>query len=124
MSTRHIQKIIAAQARLADMFGEWTTGDIYRSPAESGGRVGAATLVYANVPAQRRPMTEDPRMARLMPMLRAPLNSARVGSILKLKPGVDIRVGDRWKEGGVYYHVEGVATFHTGTLAALTEPKQ
>jgi hypothetical protein len=103
------------------MFGAWQPGDIYRSPAESGGKVGARTLVASAVPGWRRPATEDPRMAKLMPILSTPVARSRVTHVLKVATTVDIRLGDQWRESGVSYNVEGVAKFHTATLCALTE---
>ncbi len=121
--SRHINKVLYAQSRLAAMFGAWQTGDIYRSPAEASGKVGARTLVASAVSGQRRPATEDPRMARLMPAVSTPLARSRVTHILKVATTVDIRIGDQWREDGVAYNVEGVARFHTGILCALTEIK-
>ena len=120
--TRQTDLISRAQGKLAAMFGAWTTGAIYRSPAEAGGKVGARTLVAANVSGWRRPATEDPRMARLMPIVN-PVARARVTFILKVAAGTDIRIGDQWRESGVSYVVEGIAAFHTATLCALSEIK-
>ena len=116
-------KVLYAQSRLAAMFGAWQTGDIYRSPAEASGKVGVRTLVAADVSGWRRPATEDPRMALLMPALTTPVARMRVTHILKVAATVDIRTGDQWRESGVSYNVEGVAQFHTGTLCALSEIK-
>jgi hypothetical protein len=121
--TRQTDLIARAQTKLAAMFGAWGSGDIYRSPAEAGGKVGARTLVSSGVSGWRRPATEDPRMAKLMPILNTPVARARISFILKLGAGVDIRVGDQWRESGVSYAVEGVAAFHTATLCALSEIK-
>lgn len=108
---------------LASMFGAWGSGDIYRSPAESGGKVGERTLVSSSVSGWRRAATEDPRMAKLMPILNTPIGRARVTHVLKLGTTVDIRVGDQWRESGTSYTVEGVAIFHTAILCAISEIK-
>lgn len=121
--TRQTQLIARAQSRLATLFGAWGAGDIYRSPAESAGKVTERTLVASGVSGWRRAATEDPRMAKLMPILNTPIGRARVVYVLKLAATVDIRTGDQWREGGVSYTVEGVARFHTGVLCALSEIK-
>ena len=121
--SRHTDKVLYAQDRLASMFGAYSTGDIWRSPSASGGKTGARTRIASDVSGWRRPATEDPRMTRLMPILNTPAARARSTWVLKVAAGTDIRTGDQWREDGVSYNVEGVAPFHTGTLCALSEIK-
>lgn len=119
--TRQQQLVLRAQSLLAGYFGPWGSGSIYRNPAESGGRVGAAVVVTASVSAWRRPATKDARQMKSFPVVLN--NSTRVTHILKVAAGTDIRYGDQWREGATTFMVVGVAAFHTCTLCALDEVK-
>lgn len=99
-----------------------TTADLYRSPAESGGKTGARTLETEDIPIRIRPAGEDDSNLKAIPLAN-PLNAARVKHVGKVAVDADVRNGDELRISGTRYLVEGVGTFTNARLAALSEIK-
>ena len=99
-----------------------TTADLWRSPAESGGKTGARTDTGTNIPIRFRPTSQDDSALKMIPLAN-PLNAARVALIGKIAVDADVRNGDELRSGGKRYLVEGVGTFTNARLCALSEIK-
>lgn len=117
-----IPHIKQAQAVINAAFGDFRTGAIWRNAVEAGGQVGAVVLVTTTT-GWRRPTTYFAQTKRLVP--EQWLNSARIVQVLQVASTVDIRMGDRWIEGGLTYIVDAPPiTLAAITLCALAEIKE
>jgi hypothetical protein len=96
--------------------------DLYRNPAESGGKTGARVDTSTDIPIRIRPAGQDDSNLKLIPIAN-PVNASRVAHVGKVAIGVDIRSGDELRVGTTRYLVEGVGTFTNARLAALSEIK-
>lgn len=99
-----------------------TTADLWRSPAESGGRTTARVDTGTNIAIRVRPAGQDDSNMKLIPLAN-PLNAARVGHMGKVAVGADVRNGDELRIGTTRYLVDGVGTFTNARLLALSEVK-
>lgn len=112
---------IVAEVHTPSIAGE-STADLYRSPALSGGKIGAKALTTGAIPIRVRPASQDPRQQRLI-TLANPTSSARVSHIGKVATGTDVRYGDELRISGARYTVEGVGAWEGATLVAMSEIK-
>lgn len=110
---------LVAQVHVPSIAGE-STADLYRNPAAAGGKVGAATLTTSAIPIRVRPVSQDPRMQRLI-ALAQPLSTTRVSHLGKVAAGTDMRVGDELRISTARYRIEGVGVWENATLLALSE---
>jgi hypothetical protein len=96
------------------------TADLWRSPAASGGKVGARVDTGTDIPIRIRPGGEDDSNFKLIPLAQ-PLNSARQYFVGKVAVDADVRAGtDELRVGTTRYLVEGVGTFTNARLVALS----
>lgn len=94
--------------------------DLWRSPAASGGKIGARVDTGTNVWVRIRPGGEDDSNFKLIPLAQ-PLNSARQYFVGKVALDADVRPGtDELRVGSTRYQVEGVGTFTNAKLIALS----
>lgn len=120
LSTAERADLVAA-VHAPSITGE-TTADLYRSPAVSGGKIGAKVLTASGIPIRLRPASQDPRGQRLV-ALANPVSGARVSHTGKVAAGTDVRYGDELRISGTRYTVEGVGAWEGATLVAMSEIK-
>lgn len=99
-----------------------TTADLWRNPAESGGRTAARVDTGTDIPIRLRSAGKDDSNLKLIPLAN-PLNAVRVTVIGKMAVDADVLNGDELRVSGTRYLVEGVGTFTNARLAALSEIK-
>lgn len=97
-----------------------TSADLWRNPAESGGRTSARVDTGTDIPIRLRPAGKDDSNLKLIPLAN-PLNAARVTVIGKMAVDADVLNGDELRISSTRYLVEGVGTFTNARLAALSE---
>jgi len=97
-----------------------TLADVYRSPAASGGKVGARTLVASDVPCRLRPGGQDDSNYKPVTIAN-PVNAARVSQMGKFAVTADVRTGDELRVDGARYLVEGVGLWTNALMVALSE---
>ena len=94
--------------------------DLWRSPAASGGKIGARSDTGTNVWVRIRPGGEDDSNFKLIPLAQ-PLNSTRQYFVGKVALSADVRAGtDELRVGTTRYQVEGVGAFTNAKLLALS----
>jgi len=94
--------------------------DLYRSPAEVGGKITVPVLTASGLTGRKRAMTE--RISRLIGLVE-PIGAARLHWELKVLNTMDIRIGDELRAGATKYKVEGVGTWDNVIFAAISEVK-
>lgn len=106
---------VRANVSAPSIAGE-STMDLYRNPAEAGGKIGAATLQASAIPLRLRPAGDNPKLVALA----QPVNAARVEYLGKVAVGTDVQIGDEARIAGQRYRVEGVGAWSNATLIALS----
>lgn len=110
---------IVAEVSAPSIAGEQLM-DLYRSPAASGGKIGAAQLQTEEIPIRLRPAGDAPKLVALA----MPVNAARVEYVGKVAAGTDVQLGDEARIDGQRYKIEGVGAWSNATLIALTQIKR
>lgn len=110
---------VVAEVSAPSIAGEQSM-DLYRSPAEAGGKIGAAQLQTSAIPVRLRPAGDNPKLVALA----QPLNAARVEYVGKVAAGTDVQLGDEGRIAGQRYRIEGVGAWSNATLIALSQIKR
>jgi hypothetical protein len=105
------------ELRALEVQGMFSTCDLYRSPAASGGKVGAPVLEDSAIACEIIPAARAERLGIAVPGLAG----GRAALVGLLPHGTDVREGDELRASGVTYMVEGVGYHLTVVATALSE---
>lgn len=103
---------------IRDFGGIGATVDLYRSPAASGGTVGAQTQIGTAIPGLIIPATD----AQKLGILPQGLGGGQVEYFLIHAGTAPIRTGDAVRVGTASYPVEGTANWSLAAVCGLSLP--